>query len=161
MQEMTDARISLPEHYIEIGDYRDESGFRAASRLVGLKEPPTALFVANSEMALGALTLNRPSRRQIKVPVPCLQSRSTWPATIFHSVTQRDIPGAGAAGGLGFGPMTFCAAELLPGFGHQVTNFRPVLNLLLLLVTTAKPGTLCRQTRKKSRRASLKLVHRK
>jgi hypothetical protein len=39
MQEMTDARISLPEHYIEIGDYRDESGFRTASTLVGLKEP--------------------------------------------------------------------------------------------------------------------------
>jgi LacI family transcriptional regulator len=64
MQEMTDAGIS--KHYIEIGDYRDESGFRAASRLVGLKEPPTALFVANSEMTLGALTALR--ERQIKVP---------------------------------------------------------------------------------------------
>ena len=67
MQEMTDARISLPNHYyVEIGDYRDESGFRAASRLVGLNEPPTALFVANSEMTLGALTALR--ERQIKVP---------------------------------------------------------------------------------------------
>ena len=28
----------------------------------------------------------------------------------------RDAPGAGAAGGLGFGLMTFCSAELLPGF---------------------------------------------
>jgi glycerate kinase len=28
----------------------------------------------------------------------------------------RDTPGAGAAGGLGFGLMTFCAAEMLPGF---------------------------------------------
>jgi len=28
----------------------------------------------------------------------------------------RDIPGAGAAGGLGFGLMTFCGAELRPGF---------------------------------------------
>jgi glycerate 2-kinase len=28
----------------------------------------------------------------------------------------RDIPGAGAAGGLGFGLITFCRAELLPGF---------------------------------------------
>jgi glycerate 2-kinase len=28
-----------------------------------------------------------------------------------------DTPGAGAAGGLGFGLMTFCGAELLPGFG--------------------------------------------
>jgi DNA-binding LacI/PurR family transcriptional regulator len=66
MQEMTNARISVPKRYIEIGDYRDESGFRAASRLCGLKEPPTALFVANSEMTLGALTALR--ERQIKVP---------------------------------------------------------------------------------------------
>jgi glycerate 2-kinase len=29
---------------------------------------------------------------------------------------RRDVPGAGAAGGLGFGLMTFCGAELLPGF---------------------------------------------
>jgi glycerate kinase len=29
----------------------------------------------------------------------------------------RDTPGAGAAGGLGFGLITFCGAELLPGFG--------------------------------------------
>ena len=28
----------------------------------------------------------------------------------------RDLPGAGAAGGLGFGLMTFCGAELRPGF---------------------------------------------
>jgi len=28
----------------------------------------------------------------------------------------RDTPGAGAAGGLGFGPMTFLGAELLPDF---------------------------------------------
>jgi glycerate 2-kinase len=29
---------------------------------------------------------------------------------------RRDVPGAGAAGGLGFGLMTFCGADLLPGF---------------------------------------------
>jgi LacI family transcriptional regulator, galactose operon repressor len=66
MQEMTDAQISLPRHYIEIGDYRDESGYRAASKLVGLRDPPTALFVANSEMTLGALTALR--ERQMEVP---------------------------------------------------------------------------------------------
>jgi LacI family transcriptional regulator len=63
---MTDAGISLPKHYIEIGDYRDESGFRAAAKLIDLKEPPTALFVANSEMTLGALTALR--ERQVNVP---------------------------------------------------------------------------------------------
>ena len=67
VREMTDVGMLLPKHYIEVGDYREyESGFRAASKLVGLKEPPTALFVANSEMTLGALTALR--ERQIGVP---------------------------------------------------------------------------------------------
>ena len=30
---------------------------------------------------------------------------------------QREVPGAGAAGGLGFGLLTFCGATLAPGFG--------------------------------------------
>jgi glycerate 2-kinase len=34
----------------------------------------------------------------------------------------RDTPGAGAAGGLGFGLMTFCGAELLPGFDLVATQ---------------------------------------
>ena len=36
-------------------------------------------------------------------------------AVTFHS-DQRDVPGAGAAGGLGFGLLTFCAARIRSGF---------------------------------------------
>ena len=66
VQEMTAAGVLVPEDYIEIGDYRDESGFHAAAKLVALKKAPTALFVANSEMTLGALTALR--ERQINIP---------------------------------------------------------------------------------------------
>jgi hypothetical protein len=64
MQEMTDARISLPEHYIEKGDYRDESGFRAASRLVGLKESPNCI-----PKLVGALHASR---------LPCHKLAEGW-----------------------------------------------------------------------------------
>lgn len=36
----------------------------------------------------------------------------------------RDTPGAGAAGGLGFGLMTFCGAHLLPGFDLVANQLR-------------------------------------
>ena len=41
-------------------------GFARRRDLIVLKEPPTALFVANSEMTLGALTALR--ERQVNVP---------------------------------------------------------------------------------------------
>lgn len=66
VQEMTAAGILVPADYIEIGDYRDESGFHAAAKLVALKKAPTAIFVANSEMTLGALTALR--ERKINIP---------------------------------------------------------------------------------------------
>lgn len=40
---------------VKVGDFRRESGFRAMRELLDLDEPPTAVFVANNLMALGAL----------------------------------------------------------------------------------------------------------
>src|SRR4029077_6833694 len=40
----------LPE-YVEYGDFREGSGHDAAKRLLSLRNPPTAIFIANSEMA--------------------------------------------------------------------------------------------------------------
>lgn len=47
--------VSVPEEYIRIGDFRRQSGRKAMGELLGLKEPPTAVFAANNLMALGAL----------------------------------------------------------------------------------------------------------
>lgn len=47
--------VSVPEERIVIGDFRRQSGRRAMRELLELEEPPTAVFVANNLMALGAL----------------------------------------------------------------------------------------------------------
>ena len=46
----------IPDEYVEVGDFREASGYVAASRLMALPNPPTALFVANNEMMAGALS---------------------------------------------------------------------------------------------------------
>lgn len=48
-----DPRWELP------GDFREESGFRAARALLGLDPRPTAVFAANDSMAVGALSALR------------------------------------------------------------------------------------------------------
>lgn len=57
---------SLPDEYVRVGDFREDSGERETYRLLDLKRPPTALFVANNEMAAGALTALR--RYKIRIP---------------------------------------------------------------------------------------------
>jgi LacI family transcriptional regulator len=47
--------VRVPEEYVRIGDFRRRSGRRAMRELLGLEEPPTAVFAANNLMALGAL----------------------------------------------------------------------------------------------------------
>jgi DNA-binding LacI/PurR family transcriptional regulator len=51
--------IGVKKAYIQYGDFRQESGFRAAQKLLSLDRPPTALFVANMEMAAGVIAFVR------------------------------------------------------------------------------------------------------
>jgi LacI family transcriptional regulator len=60
------AKITIPDEYIEFGDFREQSGQTAAERLLGLRRRPTAVVVANNEMTAGALLAIR--QREIKVP---------------------------------------------------------------------------------------------
>lgn len=55
----------LPE-LVEEGNYREPDGYRAAQRLLDLPEPPTAIFAASDEMAVGAL--NAALDRGLHVP---------------------------------------------------------------------------------------------
>ncbi len=50
------AGMSVDESLIAYGDFKEASGERATRQLLSLPEPPTALFVANNEMAAGALS---------------------------------------------------------------------------------------------------------
>lgn len=47
--------LAYREDYVAQGDYYFESGAEAASRLLKLSEPPTAVFAASDLMALGAI----------------------------------------------------------------------------------------------------------
>ncbi len=48
-------KIEKKNSYIKYGDYGRESAARATKELIGLKNPPTAIFAASDEMAVGAI----------------------------------------------------------------------------------------------------------
>jgi LacI family transcriptional regulator len=48
-------RVTIPEEYVRLGDFRRESGRQAMQELLQLRQQPTAVFVANNLMCLGAL----------------------------------------------------------------------------------------------------------
>ncbi len=52
---MAEVGLSIPEGYEPRGDYSLRSGQEICDALFGLSEPPTAIFVANDEMAFGAI----------------------------------------------------------------------------------------------------------
>lgn len=47
--------VELPADAIQIGDFREPSGYQATLRLLTLEPPPTAIFTANNLMTVGAL----------------------------------------------------------------------------------------------------------
>ncbi|WP_319496255.1 LacI family DNA-binding transcriptional regulator [uncultured Cohaesibacter sp.] len=47
--------LSLPEAYVQQGDFSYRSGEMAASKLLDLPDRPTAIYTANDEMAFGAI----------------------------------------------------------------------------------------------------------
>lgn len=52
---MAEAGLPVPAGYEEHGDYLLRGGQEACRRLFSLREPPTAIFAANDEMAFGAI----------------------------------------------------------------------------------------------------------
>ena len=58
----------------------------------------------------------------------------------------REIPGAGAAGGLGFGLMTFCSATMRPGFDVVAESIHLERSIVDADVVVTGEGSLDRQT---------------
>jgi LacI family repressor for deo operon, udp, cdd, tsx, nupC, and nupG len=56
---MRDHRLNLREDWIIAGDYHLQSGIRAAEILLSGKDLPSALFIANDSMAIGAISAFR------------------------------------------------------------------------------------------------------
>lgn len=51
---LNDHNIDLKKEYVVSGDFRFMSGFNAMKKLLGLKDPPSAVFIQNDMMVLGA-----------------------------------------------------------------------------------------------------------
>ena len=64
---MADAGLPIPKGYEPVGDYLLHTGERLCRELFSLPEPPTAVFVANDEMAFGVI--NELRRMGLDVPV--------------------------------------------------------------------------------------------
>jgi LacI family transcriptional regulator len=63
---LEEAGLSLDRTLLFRGDYRPESGRRAADAALSLDEPPTAIFAFNDLMALGVL--QKLDRHRVRVP---------------------------------------------------------------------------------------------
>jgi LacI family transcriptional regulator len=60
------AGLAVDDTLIVPGDFQHESGYAAGGRLLDLEEPPTAVFAASDQMALGVYEAAR--RRGLQVP---------------------------------------------------------------------------------------------
>ncbi len=65
-QALENHNIPLPEHYIQQGYFSYKSGFACAETLLGLDEPPTAIFASNDDMA--AATISAARKAGLSVP---------------------------------------------------------------------------------------------
>lgn len=65
-QVLNEAGITIPEQLVRLAPYTQEQTRQAASELLNLDEPPTAIFAATDFQALGVLK----AARQLKVSVP-------------------------------------------------------------------------------------------
>ena len=54
-QALTSAGLPRKQGHVQAGDFSIASGQRAAARLMALERPPTAIFCANDEMAIGVI----------------------------------------------------------------------------------------------------------
>jgi DNA-binding LacI/PurR family transcriptional regulator len=46
--------LAIPDGYVQIGQFTRHSGYECARNLAKMPSPPTAIFCANDEMAIGA-----------------------------------------------------------------------------------------------------------
>jgi LacI family transcriptional regulator len=55
IEALAEAGVEIGAQHVQVGDFSKESGYRATLRLLATSPPPTAVFVANNHMAIGAL----------------------------------------------------------------------------------------------------------
>ena len=94
---LKDYGITLDKHLVVPGDYTFDDGFRGARRLLALREPPTAIFGSNDEIAAGVLAaaksagINVPYDLSIAGFEDSPFSKQSWPALTTAKQATGDI----------------------------------------------------------------------
>lgn len=85
-QALKDYGITLDKHLVIPGDYTFDDGFRGARRLLALRDPPTAIFGSNDEIAAGVLAAAKSSGLEVPYDLSIAGfedspfSKQSWPA---------------------------------------------------------------------------------
>jgi LacI family transcriptional regulator len=94
---LRDYGMSVDKHLVVQGDYTFDDGFRGARRLLALREPPSAIFGSNDEIAAGVLAaansagMNVPYDLSIAGFEDSPFSRQSWPALTTAKQATGDI----------------------------------------------------------------------
>ncbi len=96
-QALRDYGIEPDKHLIVPGDYTFDDGFRGARRLLSLREPPTAIFGSNDEIAAGVLAAAKSAGLDVPYDLSIAGfedspfSRQSWPALTTAKQATEDI----------------------------------------------------------------------
>src|SRR5262245_1912231 len=125
------------------GDFSIESGAASAERLLGRREPPTAIFCFNDEMAMGAIETAK--RRGLRVPVDlsvvgfddirfarCVDATLTTVAQPMRAIGEGTVR---------------LLLEILNGDGEQAPSSVTLPHTLTIRSSTAPPRTGLRPAR--------------
>ena len=55
IETLEEAGVRIPETFVERGNFREDGGYQCAFNILSAPKPPTALFVVNNMMSMGAL----------------------------------------------------------------------------------------------------------
>lgn len=94
---LRDYGIAEERELIVEGDYSFDDGFRGARRLLGLAQPPTAIFGSNDEIAAGVLAAARAAGMDVPYDLSIAGfedspfSRQSWPALTTARQATTDI----------------------------------------------------------------------
>jgi LacI family transcriptional regulator len=89
--------ISIDKALIVEGDYSFDDGFRGARKLLALKNPPTAIFGSNDEIAAGVLAAAKSANMNVPYDLSIAGfedspfSRQCWPALTTAKQATEDI----------------------------------------------------------------------
>jgi LacI family transcriptional regulator len=94
---LRDYGIAVDEQLVVSGDYTFDDGFRGARQLLGLSEPPTAIFGSNDEIAAGVLAAAKSAGVEVPYELSIAGfedspfSRQSWPPLTTAKQATDDI----------------------------------------------------------------------